>query len=124
MVGPDKPAIPEQWLFQACSSHQQGIHITCLAHHPGLYTQGEPCTAYLESLDHPLFHLHGDGEVLHEAARQEARVEPLKHVFVVNVAKHGYLVWRGVEGGREGGRGDRGREGGREGRRGGKETAF
>ena len=27
--------------FEPVSSHQQGIHITCLAHHPALYTQGE-----------------------------------------------------------------------------------
>ena len=31
VIGPDKPAIAGQ---QLVSSHQQGIHITCLAHHP------------------------------------------------------------------------------------------
>ena len=43
-VGPDKPAIPGQRCFELVSSHQQGIHIhvTCLAHHPALDTQGEP----------------------------------------------------------------------------------
>jgi hypothetical protein len=27
--------------FELVSSHQQGIRIPCLAHHPALYTQGE-----------------------------------------------------------------------------------
>ena len=45
MVEPDKPAIPGQWLFRAVSSHQQGIHTTCLAHHPALYAYSYvPCT--------------------------------------------------------------------------------
>ena len=33
-VGPDKPAIPGRRCFELISSHQQGILITCLAHHP------------------------------------------------------------------------------------------
>ena len=41
MVGPDKPAIPVQRCFGLVSSHQQGIRVTCLAHHPALYTPVE-----------------------------------------------------------------------------------
>ena len=37
-----KPLICGQHCFELVSSHQQGIHITCLAHHSSLYTQGEP----------------------------------------------------------------------------------
>ena len=35
MEGPNKPAIP--------SSHQQGIRITCLAHHPGFVATSGAC---------------------------------------------------------------------------------
>ena len=42
MVGPDKPVIPGQRCFEQVSSQQQGICITCLAHHLALYTRGEP----------------------------------------------------------------------------------
>ena len=38
--GGARRVIPGQRLF--CSSNQQGIHITCLAHHLALYTYGEP----------------------------------------------------------------------------------
>ena len=41
MVGPDKPAIVGRCCFELVISHHQGIRITCLAHHPALYTQGE-----------------------------------------------------------------------------------
>ena len=33
--------------FELVSSHQQGIHITCLAHDPALHAQDEPCVAVL-----------------------------------------------------------------------------
>ena len=36
LVGPDKPAIPGQCCFKLVSSHQQGMCITCLAHHLAL----------------------------------------------------------------------------------------
>ena len=38
--------------FELVSSHQQGIRITCLTHHPALYTQGKPecCSSELISL--------------------------------------------------------------------------
>ena len=48
MVGPDKPAIPGQRCFELVSSHQQGIRMTCPAHHRALYARGEPeclCTS-------------------------------------------------------------------------------
>ena len=40
--GARQAVIPGQRCFELVSSHQQGIRITCLAHHPALYTHGEP----------------------------------------------------------------------------------
>ena len=40
MVGLDKPAILDSGCFELVSSHWQGIRMTCLAHHPALYTHG------------------------------------------------------------------------------------
>ena len=37
MVGPDKQRSLDSGGFELVSSHQQGIRITCLAHHPALY---------------------------------------------------------------------------------------
>ena len=43
-VGSDKPAIPGQCCFELVTSisHQQGICITCLAHHLVYIHKGEP----------------------------------------------------------------------------------
>ena len=42
MVGQTSQRSLDSGCFELVSSHQQGIHITCLAHHPALYTPGEP----------------------------------------------------------------------------------
>ena len=63
-----------------------------------MYVPCIPTCMYLESLDHAFLRLHGEGEAVHEATRQHARIEPLKYILVVYVAKHCDLRLREEEG--------------------------